>query len=942
MLKQVKLYNINLGMVKTQKERQLSKLRNHAYNKMINYKNELSTIIKDSLGEDNWTKECGIILKEKLKEDVIFKLYEKEYNKFQELLHDEYISNNIITRGINSKNIKDTNTIAIGSNNLTRTLEIDLGTFTDKFIEIECGKIDDLVIEQVVKTGLYIDNDFYIFFTAGAGQTRQSKFMMIREDVWKDKGQALMCGLTIEQMNELGGMNISKWLAYLALNNSTSRILEVFNIDKCIVVDDFETMVAGTVDYIDRQDKVENGTKTYTIKKGKFEGQERTKKNYKVEWKIEPNKEMLVPVPHMDGCGVMLTSVNKKNIQFRMPWFKGLLTPTNLKKYATEVAKNTKIKDIYGKEYDIIKDDIRILFTKSQFKLWSYYKNEVDENGNDILDESGNIKYSGWDRYKDNFKTYNCTFNICEEDEKEYKDVQLNYQMLQTLTDINDEQIKILTKDFKELIDKVHTDRESMLKFLEATKEDNNRDYFQEILRLYPEMCNSDYVKEQISQKIKSAKKEAMSGKLVIPNTKRMFLIPDIVAFMDWLFTGNENPKGYLKENEVYCNLYKGIDKVDILRSPHLSFEHSIRNNVATDINKCEYFTTNGMYTSTHDLITKIIQADTDGDHVTVISENWVIKLVENMIEKYNINPIYYEMGKAGANEINNDNIFKSLQFVYHKANIGKVSNALMKIWNGENPWAVYDISKKLCAYNNDVIDSAKTLLIKKLPKDLTEKFAKLNKEKYPYFFQFAKKEIKDKDCREIGNSVMDRICQEIKSISKTNYSFKKGFGVFEVKKLMNKQRNFDIDYDIIKFYLQLEKQTREKIGEYATICSDKDDDKNNSGYKYQCYAEAREKVLNYAKEKGIKYEFVVDNIIKYSFEDDSLKMAFVFEVFGAVIINNLNKNIKESVDKGYILCECCGKRVKNTNGKTKRCKECAEKVNKKKTNENKKKKKAS
>jgi len=940
MNKQIKLYNITLGMVKTQKEKELSILRNHAYNKMIDYKNELSTIIKDSLGEDNWTKECGIILKEKSKEDVMFKLYENEYNKFQELLHDEYINNNYITRGINSKNIKDTNTIAIGSNNLTRTLEIDLGTFTDKFIEIECGNIDDLVIEQVVKKGLYIDNNFYIFFTAGAGQTRQSKFMMIKEDVWKDKGQALMCGLTIEQMNEMGGMNISKWLAYLALNNSSSRIWGKFNIDQCIVVDDFETMVAGTVDYINRQDKVENGTTTYTPKKGKSKGKEITKKKYKVDWNIEPNKEMEVPVPHMDGCGIMLTSVNKKNIQFRMPWFKGLLTPTNFKKYAIDEAGNTKIKDIYGKEYDIIKNDVKIIFTKSQFKLWSYYKNEVDENGNDILDDNGNIKYSGWDRYKDNFKKYECTFNICEEDEKEYKDVRLNYQMLQTLTNMSDEQIKVLTKDFKELIDKVHTDRESILKFLEATKEDDKRDYFQEILRLYPEMCNSDYVKEQIKQTVKSVKKEAMSGKLIIPNTKRMFLIPDVVAFMDWLFTGKENPEGYLKENEVYCNLYKGINKLDILRSPHLSFEHSIRNNVADEINKCEYFTTNGMYTSTHDLITKIIQADTDGDHVTVVSEKWVIELVDQMIKKYNINPIYYVMGKAGAGEINNENIFKSLKFVYHKANIGKVSNALMKIWNGENPWSVYDASKKLCAYNNDVIDSAKTLSIKRLPKDITEKFAELNKEKYPYFFQFVKKVVKSKDCYDSKNSVMDRICKEIDSISRTNYSFRKGFGTFEVKNLMNKQRNFDINYRIIDFYLQLEKETRDKITAYATTCSDSDEDKNNSGYKYQCYSDARKKVLNYAKENDIKYEFLVDNIIKYSFEDDSLKMAFVFEVFGAVIINNINKNIKESIDKGYILCEDCGERVKNTNGKTKRCKECADKVNKKKTNENKKKKK--
>ena len=45
-----------------------------------------------------------------------------------------------------------------------------------------------------------------------------------------------------------------------------------------------------------------------------------------------------------------------------MPWFKGLLTPTNFKKYAIEEAKNTIVTDIYGKEWNIVKDKIQIIF----------------------------------------------------------------------------------------------------------------------------------------------------------------------------------------------------------------------------------------------------------------------------------------------------------------------------------------------------------------------------------------------------------------------------------------------------------------------------------------------------------------------------------------------------------------------------------------------------
>ena len=104
-------------------------------------------------------------------------------------------------------------------------------------------------------------------------------------------------------------------------------------------------------------------------------------------------------------------------------------------------------------------------------------------------------------------------------------------------------------------------------------------------------------------------------------------------------------------------------------------------------------------------------------------------------------------------------------------------------------------------------------------------------------------------------------------------------------------------------------------------------------------YSEAKDWVLGFAKANNVDYEDIVDMIVKYGFEKDEMKLAFIFNVFGDSIIDNLNKNLaREHLDKGYIMCECCGKRVKNTNGKVKYCEKCAKEVNKIKTNENKKK----
>jgi hypothetical protein len=65
--------------------------------------------------------------------------------------------------------------------------------------------------------------------------------------------------------------------------------------------------------------------------------------------------------------------------------------------------------------------------------------------------------------------------------------------------------------------------------------------------------------------------------------------------------------------------------------------------------------------------------------------------------------PLFYEMPKAGAMEITNENIYNGMVAAYTGGNIGIVSNTITKVWNNLSP----DISliKQLCLYNNFVID---------------------------------------------------------------------------------------------------------------------------------------------------------------------------------------------------------------------------------------------
>ena len=68
-----------------------------------------------------------------------------------------------------------------------------------------------------------------------------------------------MCGLSVDEINKRGGVNVNKFLAYYALANSATEEWEDFDIDRAIVVKDFETFVNGEVDYIDDKDYSTNG-----------------------------------------------------------------------------------------------------------------------------------------------------------------------------------------------------------------------------------------------------------------------------------------------------------------------------------------------------------------------------------------------------------------------------------------------------------------------------------------------------------------------------------------------------------------------------------------------------------------------------------------------------------------------------------------------------------
>ena len=194
---------------------------------------------------------------------------------------------------------------------------------------------------------------------------------------------------------------------------------------------------------------------------------------------------------------------------------------------------------------------------------------------------------------------------------------------------------------------------------------------------------------------------------------KFTFVLPDLYAFCEWLFCGIERPVGLLDDGEVFCKLYKNVDKLDCLRSPHLYIEHAIRKNVCNKKYRNQYlkewFTTDAIYTSTHDLMSRILQFDVDGDRLLVLAQPLIIEMAERVMQ--GVNPLYYEMKKAKAEMVNSQNIYNGLKLAFTGGRIGGICNDITKIWNSGNiDENAINAVKWLCLETNFTIDYTKTL----------------------------------------------------------------------------------------------------------------------------------------------------------------------------------------------------------------------------------------
>ena len=748
------------------------------------------------------------------------------------------------------------NVVSLFDSALTRALGIGRDELTLDLVVVRTYYFK--ILRDLLLGGFTLGGERYVYYAASAGQIRTKRSVFIREARLRACAGRLMCGLTVERVNRMGGINVNKYLSYLALSNSATDEWTAFDIRRCIVVDDMETAVPGLVDHIDSD--------TYEITRRRME----------------------VPICHTDGAGMVLPSISKKNFMVRLPWVKGLLASFPFDKFIREANRadpsvnHGVVRDLYGVPHDVLAEGVQVIFTKSQFKMWRYYDD--------------------WEQYQEAFLENGCRAGICNLEEDVFHRAKLNYQMLQTLTDLSDDELRELSAATAETLKKLTSDRDAMLRVFGALPGNARQTPFQEALRLYPELLQDEYCRDTLRMIKAKIEREARAGRLDVEGYFT-FLVPDLYAFCQRLFLGDPNPKGLLADGEVSCRLFAPGVELDCLRSPHLYIEHAVRKNIAgADREAKRWFRTDACYLSSHDLISKLLMCDWDGDKGLIVSDKTLVAAAKR--NTVGVAPLYYRMAKAKARELTPLAVYESTVAAYTGGNIGVISNNISRIWNSCRKIDL-DAVKLLCLENNYVIDYAKTLYKPVRPASIAPRLQAHTRSKVPYFFMEAKGKTADQ-VAPWNDSCVNRIRKVLPRV-RLKFSWE-ACGTFDWRMLTSGGPipENEAAAEIVETFARQSSRLHFRF----------DDETAETNKRYLCKL-LRDTLLSLSPDP----DFVVDVLVKRLFFQMKSRRKVVFwECFGEEVVRNLRRN----VDRNTSMCLLCGARFYREGPRQTMCKACS------------------
>lgn len=902
---QIKLVSLNANDMFTEEEFE-------KYMEVISYVNEIDRLETSRETEDIIKKKEFVKLKKKASEELSHLISQHKgitrKVRLESVIYHK--RDEELPQGVTWRNLKLSKKIAEFESDMSRTMELQTNDHTFDKIIVKWKNLD--LLEQLVLDGFTMDllvdgriiQKKYRYFSSSAGQLRTDKTAFLSEDIWEKIKDHIECGLTWEMINSKGGVNVNKMLAYWSLCSSASIPWPEFDIDKAIVIHDVEAEVTDRMLYIKSDYTTEDGIRT-------------------------------VKINHTDGAGmidvnatIIPEDLRNKNFMFRGNYFKGLLSPFPFYMFCEEHGVKPVVVDYWGKQHDLIKEGIQVIFFESQFKLAKFYPD--------------------WDSFKRAYKRCGCQFSIAQFEEDYPPDKNYNYQMTQTLTDFTDEEIKAYTaKTHKKILDMAKNSK-AMLQTLKASSDSYLKDKV--ALYLYPELLRDGYSRSQLKDIKKRMLLDAKSGAIRCKN-KRLYAIPDWYGVCERVFLGIERPVGLLKKDEIVCRPYLNYEKADVLRSPHLYFEHYIAK-INKDPEVYRWFPSDGIVTSMHSLVSRILQFDVDGDMLNVVVDPTIIEVAERNLKEYDVIPLFYDAAKASPEQISKEALFKGLKRAHLYSNIGEISNMLTRLWNRDKPDRY--VAALLTALNNWRIDGAKTGAVNEYT-NYPEVEKRVNKAtggpngRMPHFFQFSKNGRRDKTTHrkkkrqwaKTNNSTMNRICAAFDDIGNINMNWA-GVPAFNWQMLLSEPCLYSRT-DIVSEFFELD-----SIKVSLAISSSEESPADKEILDNSIIID--EYITDTLVRKFGSLEICYPYIVKHLFADDGLakpshKQTF-WRIFGDMAIENLKRNLENCTicsecgakipswavshicpkdAQGFYVCIDCGKLCERINSRQQRCAECQE-----------------
>ena len=413
--------------------------------------------------------------------------------------------------------------------------DIDNLLFIPEYVSVVIDKHSDY--KHMIEHKFTINGKKYVRLLCGAGNARRNTVFFVQEDIYEELDKILRNGHKPLKITE------SKYNAYYALSNSATYSVSE---PRVCVVPDKEIKMLKKIDWVTESEPDDI-----------IEEQER---------------ELIFNL--WDGMGICSPELAKQWSQdldldyvpccfcIRNYFVKGMVCVFDFHKFSREVAGKHIITDLYGKEVDT--DNIDMIITESQFKLWK--------------------GYDSWQHYLDCCKENGGRWGVTKFTPKEDKTaVFTNYQFLQVLNLDTPEKIKELCEPTVEWFDKITSQDSnySLLyllgnlcdKPLNEMETEEFMDIFNTLepsvraLILNRDLINDTYIKTKLARSLNRKIEESYLGKLMV-NGNFQFMISDPYALAEHIY-GLE-VKGLLKEHEHYSQYWnnRNIDKVVAMRAP--------------------------------------------------------------------------------------------------------------------------------------------------------------------------------------------------------------------------------------------------------------------------------------------------------------------------------------------------------------------------------------